>query len=271
LHVELPFYKTLGRLAFSKLTVLAASASVRALALIALAIALLKWDRWNWEHKLLVAGIIFGIASFFGQGKGFPYHRSPMLAFLFLWVGIQIVSGLRARGTVGALAITGLTFALILTPLYVREASRKVWDPQFTDSLAADLNHLGGHQLSGHVQCIYMPAEVRSGVDSRERTSPGSPAESCRVLTKEATIKLTTLNDGLLFPNLVGEGLATTLPELQRLGRVAAGNVHWPGTVRRGSIRPYAQWARGSENPAVNEIVEFVHANPCVDVHQDGT
>jgi hypothetical protein len=25
-------------------------------------------------------------------------------------------------------------------------------------------------------------------------------------------IKLTTLNDGLLFPNLVGEGLATTLP-----------------------------------------------------------
>jgi hypothetical protein len=159
LHVELPFYNTLGRLAFSKLTVLAASASVRALALIALAIALLKWDRWNWEHKLLVAGIIFGIASFFGQGKGFPYHRYPMLAFLFLWVGIQIVSGLRAPGTVGALAITGLAFALILMPLCVKEASRKVWDPQFTDSLAADLNHLGGHQLSGHVQCIYMPAD----------------------------------------------------------------------------------------------------------------
>jgi hypothetical protein len=38
-------------------------------------------------------------------------------------------------------------------------ASRKVWDPQFIDSLAADLNHLGGHELSGHVQCIYMQAD----------------------------------------------------------------------------------------------------------------
>ena len=55
-----------------------------------------------------------------------------------------------------------------------------------------------------------------SGVDSREPTSPGSPAESCRVLTKEAAIKLTTLNDGLLFPNLVGEGLSTNR-QLQEL------------------------------------------------------
>jgi hypothetical protein len=52
-----------------------------------------------------------------------------------------------------------------------------------------------------------------SGVDSREPTSSGSPAERCRVLTKEAAIKLTTLNDGLLFPNLVGEGLATSRQE----------------------------------------------------------
>ena len=34
-----------------------------------------------------------------------------------------------------------------------------MWDPQFIDSLAADLNHLGGRELSGHVQCIYMPAD----------------------------------------------------------------------------------------------------------------
>ncbi len=27
----------------------------------------------------------------------------------------------------------------------------------------------------------------------------------------------------------------------------------------------------GCENPPVNEIVEFVHAHPVVDVHQDGT
>ena len=38
----------------------------------------------------------------------------------------------------------------------------------------------------------------------------------------------------------------------------------------RGKER-FSSGAMGSENPAVNEIVEFVHANPCVDVHQDGT
>jgi hypothetical protein len=159
LRVELPFYKSLGRLPFPTLMTLVASTSIRTLALIALAIALLKRQGWTWEGNLLVAGIIFGIASFFGQGKGFPYHRYPMLAFLFLWVALQIVAGLRTRGVVGILAATGFAFVLILVPLYVREASRKVWDPQFIDSLAADLNHLGGHELSGHVQCIYMPAD----------------------------------------------------------------------------------------------------------------
>jgi hypothetical protein len=159
LSVDLPFYKSLGRISFTKLMAMAASPSVDALALIALAIALLKWRGWNWESNLLVAGIIFGIASFFVQGKGFPYHRYPMFAFLFLWVGLQIVTSLRARGAVGILATTGLVFALILLPIYLREASRKVWDTQFSDSLAADLNHLGGHELSGHVQCIYMQAD----------------------------------------------------------------------------------------------------------------
>jgi hypothetical protein len=159
LHVELPFYKSLGRIPLLNLMALVASPSVRTLALIALAIALLKGQGWNWEGKLLVAGIIFGVASFFGQGKGFPYHRYPMLAFVFLWVAMQIVTGLRARGAVGILAASGLAFALVLLPIYVRLASRKVWDPQFTDSLTADLNRLGGHDLSGHVQCIYMPAD----------------------------------------------------------------------------------------------------------------
>jgi hypothetical protein len=159
LRVELPFYQGLGRIPFPDLMTLVASSSVRTLALIALAIALLKWHGWNWENNLLVAGIIFGIASFLGQGKGFPYHRYPMLAFLFLWVGLQIFTSLRARGTVRVLAAAGLAYALVLMPMYAREATRKVWDPQFIDSLSADLNHLGGPQLSGHVQCIYMQAD----------------------------------------------------------------------------------------------------------------
>jgi hypothetical protein len=108
---------------------------------------------------LLVLGILFGIASYFGQGKAFAYHRYPMLAFLFLWAGLQIITALRARQKVRVFAMAGFTFVVILAPLYVREASRKEWDPSFADALATDLARLGGPDLSGHVQCIYVPAD----------------------------------------------------------------------------------------------------------------
>jgi hypothetical protein len=159
LQVDLPFYETLGRKPAFFLLKLMAPTSVEALALIALAIALMKRDWWDWEGKLLVIGILFGVASYFGQGKGFAYHRYPMLAFLFLWAGLQIVSALRAQQKVRVLAVAGFMFVVVLAPLYVREASRKEWDSRFADSLATDLARLGGPRLSGHVQCISVRAD----------------------------------------------------------------------------------------------------------------
>jgi len=159
LHVGMPFYQSLGRIPFRTLTARIASPSIETLALIALTISVMKRDWWNWEGKLLVAGILFGIVSYLGQGKGFPYHRYPMLAFLFLWAGIQIITALRARRMVRVLAITGVGFAVILAPIYVNQSIHKVWDRKFSDLLAADLNHLGGAELSGHVQCLDVPAD----------------------------------------------------------------------------------------------------------------
>ena len=159
LRVELPFYQTLGRLPFRTLLAFSATASVETMALIALAIAAMKRDWWNWEGKLLVVGILFGIASYFGQGKGFPYHRYPMLAFLLLWASLQIITALRARGTLRVLAMAGVGFAVIIAPIYVSKSVRKVWQPEFINTLTADLNRLGGRELSGHVQCISTPAD----------------------------------------------------------------------------------------------------------------
>jgi hypothetical protein len=159
LHVELPFYQGLERISLPKMLRLIATASVQTVALIALAIALMKRDWWNWEGKLLVAGILFGIASYLAQGKAFPYHRYPMLAFLFLWAGWQIITGLRAAGMVRTLAVAGVGFVVILAPIYVSRAVHKVWDAKYSDSLAGDLNRLGGGALSGHVQCIDTPAD----------------------------------------------------------------------------------------------------------------
>jgi hypothetical protein len=162
LHVELPFYQGLGRVSWPTMLSFVATASVRTIALFALAIAVVKRDWWNWEGKLLVAGILFGIASYLAQGKAFPYHRYPMLAFLFLWVGLQMIPALRARGMVRTLAVAGVGFAAILAPIYVSHSIRKVWDPRFSNSLASDLNQLGGGSLSGRVQCIDTPADCDS-------------------------------------------------------------------------------------------------------------
>jgi hypothetical protein len=159
LHVELPFYQSLGRVSWPVLLRFTATSSVRTIALIALAIAVMKRDWWNWEGKLLVAGILFGIASYVAQGKAFPYHRYPMLAFLFLWAGLQMITALRERRMVRTLALAGVGFAAILAPIYVNRSIHKVWDPKFSDSLAADLNQLGGGALSGRVQCIDVPAD----------------------------------------------------------------------------------------------------------------
>ena len=164
LRAEMPFYQSLGRVPLLTLTDLIATPSVKALTLIALAIAAVKRDWWNWEAKLLLCGIFFGVASYFAQGKGFPYHRYPMLGFLFLWVGLQIVTALRARRLVGTLAIMGIAFSLILAPLYVTRSIHRVWDSEFADSLTADLSLLGGHMLSGHVQCIYVPADCATAL-----------------------------------------------------------------------------------------------------------
>lgn len=159
LHVELPFYQGLLSLSWIKLTGLVASGSVWTLGLLALAIGVMKREWWNWEGKLLAAGIIFGVASFFAQGKGFPYHRYPMFAFLFLWVGLQVITALRSQGMVRVLAIACVGFVVIVAPIYVRQSIQRVWDPRFSDSLTADLNHLGGGALSGRVQCVDMPAD----------------------------------------------------------------------------------------------------------------
>ena len=159
LHVELPYYQGLGRLSLLKTFQLLMSAPMKTMALFAVVIAWMKRELWNWEGKMLFAGVLFGAFSFIGQGKGFPYHRYPLLAFFFLWVALQFVVFLRTPGFAGIVAKAGLGFALILMPLCLRIAGSRVWAMQYMDSLTSDLSHLGGSRLSGHVQCLDTPAD----------------------------------------------------------------------------------------------------------------
>jgi hypothetical protein len=168
----LPYYAALGRQSFADLATRLMSPTVRTLLLLALAIAFLRRS-WNWESVMLLGGVAFGIVSYFTQGKGFPYHRYPMLAFLFLWCGVQFAAAIREclpgagsrrfmatkEDLARRLAMAGLLLGAAFAPIYTEMAARGVWKEDFNQALTADLTHLGGQRLSGRVQCITTPGD----------------------------------------------------------------------------------------------------------------
>jgi hypothetical protein len=155
----LPFYSRLGHFGAKWMLTNSTTSSISMLAILAFALTLAMRSWRTWEERALLAGIGFGIFSYFIQQKGIPYHRYPMLAFLILWAGIQFTSALRTRGVARALGIAGLAFGVVLAPIYARTAARRPWSQQVETALTSDLNTLGGEKLSGHIQCLQTSAE----------------------------------------------------------------------------------------------------------------
>jgi hypothetical protein len=74
----------------------------------------------NWEIQAVLSGVLFGLVSYFVQAKGFPYHRYPFIALSLLWVGLEFVSALPARGVNRWLAVMGLLVGpLLIGPFYL--------------------------------------------------------------------------------------------------------------------------------------------------------
>ena len=153
-RVMLPYYAGLGREPMSFLLAHGVTSSILTFFLLGLMATLGRTEAWDSEQVMLLCGVVFGVFSYLEQGKGFPYHRYPMMGFLLIWVAIQIVMGLRGSGLGKAAAYAGLVFGLATAPLYVRAAERKHWDEQFNASLSRDLIALGNEKLSGGVQCF---------------------------------------------------------------------------------------------------------------------
>ncbi len=155
----LPFYSKLGGYGAHWMLENSTTSSISALAVLVFALMLAMRSWRTWEERALLAGIGFGIFSYFIQQKGIPYHRYPMLAFLILFGGIQFAKALRERGTLRAMGVVGLAFMAVLAALYALTAERRPWSQQVEGALTSDLNALGGQQLSGHVQCLQTSAE----------------------------------------------------------------------------------------------------------------
>ncbi len=125
---------------------------------VALMIFLALWNRgWDSERWLVLLCLAFGAFSYFSQQKGFPYHRYPLFAFLFVLMGMELLPGLRRSEIsrlVAAAAIAITVFVSvphILRPLRVESHTFPV---NLSEGLSTDLDRLGADRLQGNVQCF---------------------------------------------------------------------------------------------------------------------
>ncbi len=131
--------------------------------------------RWrHFEDRALLLGFLFGVFSFYLQGRGYPYHRYPSEVFLLLLAAIAFTDALRGRPApvlpsrrasfiLRSCAVAGLAFgALVVVPRSLAEVIRFDWrHDAFQEALRADLTSLNasglnGPPLNGNVQCLEM-------------------------------------------------------------------------------------------------------------------
>lgn len=160
----IPAHGELRRHSFGYLAAHCVAGCLPALILAWLPVALFGRLRRNWESAALVVGVLAGLASFFAQGKGFPYHRYPAEAFLLLLICIDLCCGLRtqAAGRRWVRPVAAVVLAAFVAIAGVESTHTALgfnWrNRQFNTMLVSDLNHLGGQSLQGKVQCMDMAA-----------------------------------------------------------------------------------------------------------------
>jgi hypothetical protein len=114
--------------------------------------------RWNWERLALALGVVFGVFSYFAQGKGLAYHRYVYLVCLLPLISLEAFTALRGSGMRRALGAITVAVALLFTvPVYMLHMHRIASNSDFTLALEADLSHLNAiTPLDRQVQCFDM-------------------------------------------------------------------------------------------------------------------
>ncbi len=116
------------------------------------------WRRF--EQKLALLAIGCGFLSFCMQGKAYPYHRYPLLAFFWLFVALQLAEALSnsCRGYLEpALGWAIVAYSVLwLAPASTAKALRSDWRYQpALVQLQADLTAAASSSgLQGKVQCM---------------------------------------------------------------------------------------------------------------------
>lgn len=157
----------------------------------------------TWEGAAILLGVCFGFGSFCLQGKAYPYHRYPLVAFLLLFISIQLTAALRinkdrieppeiergANRCHRALAYAGLIFCTLwIAPAATAKALRYDWRDQATlDQMRWDLNQLGGERLSGQIQCMDTIAGCLTILDRMQLTQATGFLYDCYLLAPQSS------------------------------------------------------------------------------------
>jgi hypothetical protein len=166
----LPYFLLLGPRSYPHLILHSISSVMLPVVLLWIPIVILRKDWITWERAALLVAVLFGLASFYLQRKGFPYHRYPSEAFLLLLIAIDFTTipktnpaHWRLRFTTNSKLLPALSMAGILVGVvFVAGGStaHALWqdwrNQEFDTMLRADLNRLGGESLNHRVQCLDM-------------------------------------------------------------------------------------------------------------------
>ncbi len=150
-----PYYASLNHTPLASMVRTSLSPPVLVLLPFALAVAFVHRQWTNWERSALLLGVAFGAFSYFVQRKGYTHHRYTLVAFMLLWIAIELTLAMRRQGWLQAVGFAGITVgALLVTPAYMLRVHRIHPSNHYTESVEHDLAHLGAARLQHNVQCL---------------------------------------------------------------------------------------------------------------------
>ncbi len=143
----------------------------------------------HWQGQLMIAGTLLGCASYVLQGKGYPYHRYPTEAFLFLLIGLLAFKALHRTTWIRyAGLVTILLGAVFLGPVSASIANHFDWrNQEFNRGLAYDLKTLA------HTSLKNADGKLQDGADVRQN-SPESLQHQVQCFDNTAGCAVTLYN-----------------------------------------------------------------------------
>jgi hypothetical protein len=150
------YHASMGRHRVSFLVVHAIPPQIIPLALFALWVCISRRYWQSFEGAALLTGVGFGFVSFCTQGKAYPYHRYPLLAFLLIVMAAQIATAARSEGAEKHLAISCFLYGVLwIAPASTVRALRSNWrDERSIGQLQEDIHTWSGPSPQGEIQCM---------------------------------------------------------------------------------------------------------------------